>query len=531
MMPAMTRLSCLLLTLTVCSMADAAPPNITHLFPAGGQRGTKVSVVAAGTFAWPVQVWASKGLTVTPGKQKGELTVAIAADVAPGVYWLRAHDKEGGGNLRPFLVGTLPEVAEKEPNDDPANAQPLKGPGVVVNGRLQKSGDVDCFMIEAKKGQTLVASLEANHTLKSPMDAILQVLSATGGVLDQNHDFRGLDPQVTFTVPKDGTYIVRVFAFPEQPDGTIGFAGGDNYVYRLTITTGGFADHALPLAVSRAKPGKMRLVGWNLPDRDQTVPKSDDQGHWTVSSPQVANTVRVRLEPHATHDDTALGAKFTEPFVTPFTLTGRLASREGKAGYRFAGKKGRPLTFQVEAQTLGFPLVPVLRILDATGKQLARAEPATPDRDLELSFTPPADGTYRVEVRDQYDEGSARHLFRLRAVHPEPDFALTVAADRFTVAPGKPLDIPVTVVRRNGFKDEIEVFAEGLPVGVKATVIGDAKGITLRLRAEMQTAGSFRIVGKAKGPAKLQRIATASLKEFGETADLWVTVIAGGAKK
>ena len=57
----------LALTLTLCSTADAAPPAITHLFPAGGQRGTSVSVTAAGTFAsWPVQVWASgKGLTVT----------------------------------------------------------------------------------------------------------------------------------------------------------------------------------------------------------------------------------------------------------------------------------------------------------------------------------------------------------------------------------------------------------------------------------------------------------------------------------
>ena len=84
---------------------------------------------------------------------------------------------------------------------------------------------------------------------------------------------------------------------------------------------------------------------------------------------------------------------------------------------------------------------------------------------------------------------------------------------------------------RGALPGEVEVSAEGLPAGVKATVISDAKGITLRLGAEMQTGGSFRIVGKAKGPAKLQRIATASLKVFGETADLWLTVVAGGVKK
>jgi Bacterial pre-peptidase C-terminal domain len=524
----MTRLS-LLILLMLCPIAVAAPPTITHLFPAGGQRGTKVSVTAVGTFSWPVQVWASdKGITVTPGKQKGELTVAIAADVAPGVHWLRAHDKEGGGNLRPFIVGTLPEVVEKEPNDEPTQAQQLKGP-VVVNGRLEKRGDVDCFAVEAKKGQTLVASLEANHTLKSPMDAILQVLSATGGVLEQNHDFHGLDPQVMFPVPKDGTYIVRVFAFPELPDGTIGFAGAANYVYRLTITTGGFADHALPLAVSRSTPGKVRLVGWNLPESARVLPVPKD-GVLTV--PDVVNTALVRLEPHATYDDTEPGAKFTEPLATPFTVTGRLANRESVAGYRFLGKKGQPLTFQAESQALGFPLVPVLRILDAGGKQLARAE-ATPPNDIELSFTPPADGTYRVEVRDLYDEGSVRHLFRLRVIRPEPDFALTVAGDRFTLAPGKPLDILVTVMRRNGFAGAVDVSAENLPAGVTAKMVSDAKGILLRLSAEKEAGGSFRIVGKARGKPGIERTASAILKDFGATADLWLTATPGktGAKK
>jgi hypothetical protein len=518
-----------LLILALSAPATAAP-TLAHLFPAGGKRGTTVSVTAAGTFpSWPVGVWASdKGLTVAAGKQKGELTVTIAARVAPGVHWLRAHDKDGGGNLRPFLVGTLPEVAEKEPNDEPARAQPLKGPGVVVNGRLQKRGDVDCFAVEAKKGQTLVASLDANRTLKSPMDAILQVVSVSGGVLEQNHDFHGLDPQVTYSVPKNGTYIVRVFAFPELPDGTIGFAGAADYVYRLTITTGGFADFALPLAVSKANPGKVRLIGWNLPEsaRAVAVPKGGDSA--TIAMSEVANTVRVRLEPHANYDDTTPGAKLPQPLAVPFTLTGRLAQREGVAAYRFTGKKGRPVTFEVEAHALGLPLVPVLRVLDPARKQLARAEPATPQSDVALSFAPPADGTYLVEVRDLYDEGSPRHLFRLRAVHPEPDFALTVAADRFALMPGKTLDIPVSVARLAGFAGEIELSAEGLPAGVKA--VADAKGTTLRFTAVKEAAGAFRIVGRSKKLPALVRTAVATPKEFGATVDLWVTVSVPPAK-
>ena len=140
-----------LLALALCSAASAAPPADPRLFPAGAQRGTTVPVTATGTFAsWPVRVGSSdEGITAAAGKRKGELTVTVAAGVAPGVHWLRAHDKEGGGNLRPFFVGTLPEAAEKEPNDEPRKPQALAGPSVTVNGRLEKAGDVDCFAVEA----------------------------------------------------------------------------------------------------------------------------------------------------------------------------------------------------------------------------------------------------------------------------------------------------------------------------------------------------------------------------------------------
>lgn len=503
-------------------LALFAAPNVTHLFPAGGQRGTTVTVAAAGTFpAWPVKVWASgKGVAATAGKKKGEWTVVIAADASPGVYWLRAYDDTGGGNLRPFVVGSLPEVNEKEPNDSPGFAHKLAGPAV-VNGRLQKRGDVDCFSVEAKKGQTLVASLLANQTLRSPMDGVLQVLSADGFVLEQNNDFNGLDPLVAYAVPKDGTYVVRVFAFPQVPDATIGHAGGENYVYRLAVTTGGFADHALPLAVPRARPGKVRLVGWNLPEasRPVEVPRAD--GETALVVPGVCNPVRVRLEPHETYDDTAGGVKGA--LAPPFTVTGRLPKRESAAAYAFTARKGQALTAQAEAQALGFPLAPVLRVLDSRGKQLARAEPAKLHADVELTFTPPADGTYRVEVRDLYDEGGPRHLFRLRVVRPGARVGLSVSSDRFTVTPGKPLEVPVQMTRQ-GVAGEVEVVAEGLPAGVAAKVARkDARSVTLMLTAEKGAAsGAFRIVGRTKAGSWVAR---AALKELGDqTTEFWLTV-------
>ena len=69
---------------------------------------------------------------------------------------------------------------------------------------------------------------------------------------------KGIDPQIVFAVPKDGTYLVRTFGFPAVPDAAIRFTGSDVCIYRLTLTTGGFVDHAYPLAVARASPGAAR---------------------------------------------------------------------------------------------------------------------------------------------------------------------------------------------------------------------------------------------------------------------------------
>jgi hypothetical protein len=516
----------------ICGSSSAAP-NITHLFPAGGQRGTTVEVTAAGTFdKWPVKVWVGgKGITAEAAKEKGKFRVSVAADAVPGVYWLRPHDDTGGGNLRPFVVGTLTEAAEAEPNDEPGKPQPLD-PGVVVNGRLAKNGDVDCYAVRLKKGQTLVAAVEANITLRSPMDGVLQVLSPGGFVLAQSNDVRDLDPRLVFTAPADGTFVVRVFAFPATPDSGIRFSGGDTFIYRLTVTTGAFADFPLPLAVERGKSAAVALTGWNLPESARPIPvRADDPeaDEAVVSAQGVANPVSVRVVPHLAFDATSRPTG-PEPLRPPIAVTSRIEKPGGSARFTVRGQKGKPLSARVEARPFGLPLTPVVRVADPSGKQLARGEPGKLNEDATVKFTPPADGDYAVEVRDIHGGGGDRFAFLLRIELDDPDFALSVSADRFTVTPGKPTDVAVTVTRSGGFDREIELSAVGLAAGVTAGgKPGSGKTLTLRLTADKSgAAGTFRIVGKAKGAGGPRRVARAAVGDFGATTpDIWVTAAGG----
>ena len=133
---------CLMMCL-VCSFgfrrASAAPPNVTALFPSGCQVGQTVEVAAQGAVGDKPQAWVSRdGLKIEFAESGNKFKVIAAADAAPGLYWIRVFNAEGASPLRPFVVGTLPEVAEKEPNHSASEAQKLESSQVVVNGVLDK---------------------------------------------------------------------------------------------------------------------------------------------------------------------------------------------------------------------------------------------------------------------------------------------------------------------------------------------------------------------------------------------------------
>jgi hypothetical protein len=449
-----------------------------------------VAVTAAGDFStWPVQGWSDRpGIKATAEKDKGKFTLDVAADAAGGTYWLRFFNADGASVLRPFVVGTLPEVVESEPNDAPDKPQATE-PRVVANGKLGKSGDVDGYRVELKQGETLVASLMANSTLGAPMDAVLQVCELverpsssrlTGGssssevtrqveafVLAQNHDAVGLDPQIVFTAPHSGSYLVRVFAFPATPDSSVRFAGGDDYIYRLTLTTGPFIDHALPLAATREE-SPVTLGGWNLEAAASAIvpPLSAESDDLTPpDSPLVwiwrRDAAGALALPRLDHGNVK--------GIVPFAVSGRLSAAGQTDEYAFLGKKDQKLRLRVAAKGLGFPTDPAIVVLDEAGKSLAEADDTgRDDRDPSLDFTPPADGRYRVLVRDLARRGDVRMVYRLTIEPVAPDFSLSLSGDSFVLEKGKPLEISVNVTVRDGLKEPIEIHAIGLPTGITA---------------------------------------------------------------
>lgn len=575
----------------LASLAVAAPPSVTSLFPPGVPRGATTQVQATGTLdPWPLNVWCDReGVSIVTGKKKGELSITVADDVPPGVVLVRLYNSEGASALKPLMIGHLPEMNEKEPNDAVSQAQKidseqLAAAGVTINGRYDKSGDVDAYAVQLRAGQTLVAAIESNFTLGKKADPSLQVASERGFVQAHNDDARGMDPMVIFTAPADGTYLVRTFCFPAEPNSTIQYAGGADLLYRLTLSTAGYIDHVMPMAVSQDQSTKVEPRGWNLDGlQPLTVTQPQPQANDDQASREAGEKAEEKKEEKATQEKAAKADETTiaiagdtavlywpksagvvtvprvpypvvlekepnndiaqaESIQWPVVVSGTIGTADDRDFYRFQAARGDNLSMKVDSWKLGYELDVHLTLRDESGKVIRELDDTVRDqREADLVYRFTAAGQYILEVRDLYHHGGPRYPYRLTIAPAEPDYSLSVAADRFTIPADKPLEIPVTVTRTNGFAGEITVRVANLPEGVecepvKSAPTGDsAKSVKLVLKAtegakingplQIEGEGAHQVKGAEKPGPTLQRAATATVEgTTWSSSHLWLAV-------
>lgn len=558
--------------------------RLTSIFPAGGRVGEKVDVTIAGSDLEDASrlLFSHPGITAEPkmrdpgqfetGPQPvtNQFTVTVAANVPPGQYEARAAGKYGLSNPRRFAVGMLTETLEKEPNNTPDAAQeiPLDG---IVNGRSDRASDLDYYRFTAKEGQRVLIECRA-RPLDSRLDGALAVFDAGGRELAHMYDGSLNDPLLDFTAPADGDYTLKVHDFV--------YAGGGEYGYRLSVSTKPRVDFVFPPAGLPGSKATYRVFGRNLPG-GQPAPEVKIGG-----KPLEVVTVEIQL-PGGAAAESLPAASLIEPpesgidafpyrlptpqgpaepvligfakapvvveqepnnepeqaqkVSAPCECAGQFYPQGDKDWFAFEAKQGEKYVIEVISQRQGAITDPFLLVeqvtTDKEGKQqvkelkseddvgdsIGESDFAARHDDPVYRFTAPADGTYRVLVRDLYfsSRGDPRFTYRL-AIRPEqPDFRL-VAMPKFTGAqPNANQNQPVLwssllrkggttlvelmVFRRDGFNGEITVTAEGLPQGVSAqpVVIGSGENkaslvLTAAADAPRTESAALRIVGKAK---------------------------------
>lgn len=560
--------------------AQLPQAQLTSVFPAGGRRGTAVEITIAGADLDSVDrlLFSHSGITARPKLREAEefesephpianrFAVEIAAETAPGYYEVRAVGKYGVSNPRAFFVSAATEVLEAEPNETSDKAQqiPLDS---VVNGRSNRGSDLDYYRFAAQAGQRVLIECRA-RALDSRLDAALAVYDSAGRELARKYDGSLHDTLLDFTVPADGDYTLKLHDFI--------YGGGDEYVYRLSLSTQARVDFVFPPAAAPGGKSLHRVYGRNLPGGKPAPgvtidgkplevvveaielpagPAATALPAATLIEPSAAavDAAPYRLEtsqgpaepvligfasaPVVLEEEPNDGAEKAQKVSPPCECAGQFYPQGDQDWFSFEAKQGDKYVIEVISQRQGSiadpfllieqlatdkqgrPQVKELKTEDDAGEAAADPDFNTRHDDPIYRFTAPADGTYRVLVRDLYfsSRGDPRFVYRL-AIRPEqPDFRL-VALPKFSgsqpnqqqsivwnplLRRGGTELIELVVFRRDGFDAEIVVSAEGLPAGVTAepVSVGSADNLaTLVLKASDDAAASaaaIRVVGRA----------------------------------
>ncbi len=565
--------------LTPPLFAQLPATRLGTVFPPGSTAGTEIEVTLTGgnlddvdrlQFSHPgitaVQKTAEPGpFDKGPQPVPNQFVVSVNANVPSGLYEARVLGKYGMSNPRAFAVSKSSEAAEIEPNNtlDEATAIQL---GSVINGRTGAATDIDYFRFTATSGQRVLADCRARR-IDSVLDATVVLYDALGRELDNSRNLTRDDPLIDFTVPADGEYFLKVF--------DIRYRGSAAHFYRLAVGSFPHIDFVFPPAGVARSQSQYTVFGRNLPDGEAaevtvngrplqkvtaTIPlpggaaaqsllldsfvgpagTSIDGQQYRVNNPQGTSNpalISIATAPVIVEQEPNNGPAQAQKVELPCEVVGQFYPARDVDWVTFDATKDDVYTIEVISHRLGLPTNANLVIQQVTKtedgeeqiRQVQRGEDSndgyggtqfnTATDDPVVRFVAPADGTYRVLIRDVVSSlrSDPRNVYRL-AIRNAPDFRLVALAQ----TPGQSLllrkggraAIRVVAFRRDGFKGEIAVSVTGLPAGVTASncIVGPSqRSAQIVLTAAEDAAPAavlVQVVGKAKiGGADVTRTA------------------------
>ena len=199
-------------------------PFVTKVFPLGGQTGTTVN-------------------TKISGYNLPETNIIFNTNIGDKIIRETfLQSKNYKSNPITYAVNNLQECFEKENNNSTNHAQKIDFPKI-INGKIDKAGDIDVFKIHGTAGEKIVAEVYARQ-LNSPLNSLLKIIDENGKTLKWNDDYivkdkflhestTGLithhaDSYLITELPETGTYYVQISDALNH--------GGEAYTYRLRIS-------------------------------------------------------------------------------------------------------------------------------------------------------------------------------------------------------------------------------------------------------------------------------------------------------
>lgn len=476
------------------STSWAAPPKINNISPLGARRGTATEVtINGGNLGANPQLIAPFAFTLAaPPATKSDagnwrINLVVEPATAIGVYPVRVKSDDGISNPFLFVVGQLPQVAEKEDNSTFETAQAITIPAVIEG---QSAGnDVDFFRFAGKKGQKIAVDAQCSR-IGSGVDPTIRLTTASRAYVASADDSPGLltDARLVAVLPEDTDYVVEISDSRYQ--------GGGRAVYRLLIGAVPMVDEVFPIGGRQGETVGFELRGGTLTDVRVTATTVKASTGSSLFNVRTTNQILGLAQPaDPVFDVESMGpiavgtlAEVREAVdpaappsrsAIPAALNGRIDPAGDEDSFVLAVTPGQRLHAEVQASEYGSSLDGVLQILGANGSVVATADdtnipvktkqpniPPNISPDPSLDFTVPSGLTeVTVKLRDLEGRGGVGYPYRIVVAPANPSFELELNESEISIPKGGSASVEVTVLRK-GYTGPITVSVPTPPPGV-----------------------------------------------------------------
>jgi hypothetical protein len=252
-------------------------PSLSHVFPAGAQRGNRVELMVTGSNLDKVDALLLDHAPVRAeitkeGPQQFRVRMNVPANLETGFYPLGV--RLGSVEIPNPLTFAISDGREIVVADEPRAEPVLLEPPQVINGRIRQAKQADSFWIDARAGEQYTFEGLAMR-LGNFLDPAITVYDSSGGLvayMDEtapngfDKEPPSLDFYLVHTFERDGRYRL------EMRDA--GLRGRDDFVYRLSVSRANPSFEVAVLTnqitVLPGQPAQLpvrirRLGGWNTP--------------------------------------------------------------------------------------------------------------------------------------------------------------------------------------------------------------------------------------------------------------------------
>lgn len=525
---------CQLLLMSGLCWGQLPNPRLHTVYPCGGQVGTTAEVTIAGADLDEAAelIFSHSGITGTPKLTPAtdisparpipnQFAVQIAADVPPGVYEVRVRGRFGLSSPRRFVVSATPELTCDNQNRsaETAMALPLDQ---AISARALANG-VQFYKFSLEQGEKVTVECQT-RALDSKMNPVMVVMDLSGNEIARARSASFEDAVLYFQAPLASQYLLSV------RDAV--FSGGNDYFYRLSLTKKPHLLTSHPRVIQRDTDPEVELLGWNLPGGqpidgfDRPLESIRIKASSLVQMPRSPAAMPPRAASYPLDwigvawgdngvpisnqiplywvDQPVFVESSTQDVVevgVPSEISGRFLPHNETDEYRFAAKQGETIVVEAFSHRLGktsdLILIVEQQVADGNGnvtwKNVAvhddpssRGGGVGPDfststDDPGLSFQVPADGVYRISLKDQFGtyDRDPMSVYRLSIRKPQPDFRLVchpfygrvdngnqIFGHALALRRGGRAHVQLEIQRLDGFNGSVTLDCQGLPPGI-----------------------------------------------------------------